>query len=382
MKNTLINETCAAMTSNYYEAFWKAMRGNNLAFGEMAQARIIDNGGTYLFPAKVASRYSAALKNTNLFRQISTVMAAPAGDAMFWMGDMDEKPQWVPENAAIPAGNDTLGPKKHVNFHKLAVITSLELDYVSEAAFDLEGYLVGKFAKCFGKAEEDAFINGSGNSMPKGILHDTDGAETGVTVSGDISFDDVLGLYFSVDKRYRSNGVWLMNDETALKLKTLKDQNGQYLWNQNSDTILGKPVYISEFMPSDGKPVAFGDFSYYYIIDRVPLTVRPLIDQYLPICITNGELRDTPVYLPIVRNSLQATRHRWIITRSTSRRIPSGSLLPYIRTKAYPRPTPNTGADSTAWCRMLLMGRSTSSSPNLSAALPETRWTASLPSES
>ena len=34
-------------------------------------------------------------------------------------------------------------------------------------------------------------------------------------------------------------------------------------------------------MPSDGKPVAFGDFSYYYIIDRVPLTVRPLIDQYM-----------------------------------------------------------------------------------------------------
>lgn len=232
------------MTSNYYEAFWKAMRGNNLAFGEMAQARISDNGGTYLFPAKVASRYSAALQNKNLFRQISTVMAGPAGDAMFWMGDMDDKPQWVPENAAIPASNDTLGPKKHVYFHKLAVITSLELDYVSEAAFDLEGYLVRKFAKCFGKAEEDAFINGSGNSMPKGILHDTDGAETGVTVSGDISFDDVLGLYFSVDKRYRSNGVWLMNDETALKLKTLKDQNGQYLWNQNSDTILGKPLVL------------------------------------------------------------------------------------------------------------------------------------------
>ena len=32
MKNTLTNETCAAMTSNYHEAFWKAMRGDNLAF--------------------------------------------------------------------------------------------------------------------------------------------------------------------------------------------------------------------------------------------------------------------------------------------------------------------------------------------------------------
>ncbi len=72
-----------------------------------------------------------------------------------------------------------------------------------------------------------------------------------------------------------------MNDETALNLKMLKDQSGQYLWNQSSDTILGKPVHVSEHMPSDGKPVAFGDFSNYYIIDRVPLTVRTLVEKYL-----------------------------------------------------------------------------------------------------
>lgn len=33
-------------------------------------------------------------------------------------------------------------------------------------------------------------------------------------------------------------------------------------------------------MPSNGKPVAFGDFSYYYIIDRMPLTVRPLCEMF------------------------------------------------------------------------------------------------------
>lgn len=281
MKNTLINETCSAMTPSYNEAFWKAMRGNNLSFADMAQAKISDTGGTYLLPAKTASRFSATLKNKNLFRQIGTVMTGPAGDAMFWMGDMDEQPQWVPEGEAIPEGTGTLGPKYQVLSHKLAIITSLDLDYVHEATFDLEGYLVGRFAKIFGKAEEDAFINGTGNGMPKGLLHDADGAETGVTVSEDITFDDMLRLYFSLDKHYRANGVWLMNDETALKLKMLKDQNGQYLWNQNSDTILGKPVHVSEHMPSDGKPVAFGDFSYYYIIDRVPLTVRTLVEKYM-----------------------------------------------------------------------------------------------------
>lgn len=40
-------------------------------------------------------------------------------------------------------------------------------------------------------------------------------------------------------------------------------------------------MHVSEFMPSDGKPVAFGDFSYYYIIDRMPLNVRPLREMFV-----------------------------------------------------------------------------------------------------
>lgn len=281
MNNELMNKTFAAMISDYHDAFWKAMRGSNLVYGDMAQAKISDNGGTFLLPAKTASRYAAALQKMNLFRRVGTTLSQTVGDGILWMGDMEAQPQWVPENESIPVGTDGLEPRYAVRSHKLAIITSLDMDMIRDAGFDLEGYLVGKFAKGFGKAEEDAFINGTGSGMPKGILHETEGDETGVTASGDISFDDVLGLYFSVDKRFRSNGMWLMNDETALKLKMLKDRNGQYLWNQNSDTILGKPVCISEFMPSDGKPVAFGDFSYYYIIDRMPLTVRPLNEMYI-----------------------------------------------------------------------------------------------------
>lgn len=33
-----------------------------------------------------------------------------------------------------------------------------------------------------------------------------------------------------------------MNDKTALVLRTLKDKDGNYLWNQADNTILGKEV--------------------------------------------------------------------------------------------------------------------------------------------
>ena len=59
MRNEMLNKTYAAMTSGYHEAVWNAMRGSELAYGEMDQAKISANGGTYLLPAKTASRFSA-----------------------------------------------------------------------------------------------------------------------------------------------------------------------------------------------------------------------------------------------------------------------------------------------------------------------------------
>jgi len=74
-----------------------------------------------------------------------------------------------------------------------------------------------------------------------------------------------------------------MNDETALYLRTLKDTNGNYLWNHADNTILGKPVVYSPYMPgieSGEKAIAFGDFSYYWVIERQPLAVKVLNERY------------------------------------------------------------------------------------------------------
>ena len=52
------------------------------------------------------------------------------------------------------------------------------------------------------------------------------------------------------------------SDEIAIELRKLKDSDGNYIWNQNNDTILGKPVYVSSYMNDETKPIIFGDFSY------------------------------------------------------------------------------------------------------------------------
>lgn len=75
-----------------------------------------------------------------------------------------------------------------------------------------------------------------------------------------------------------------MNDTTAMALRKLKDENGKYLWDSTTDTIFGKPVLISEYMPdadAGDKPIAFGDFSYYWFVRRSPFTVNVLKEKYL-----------------------------------------------------------------------------------------------------
>lgn len=103
------------------------------------------------------------------------------------------------------------------------------------------------------------------------------------TTTADITYDKIIALYFSAKPEYRRNAVWLMNDETALTLRTLKDDAGNYLWRDSDDTILGKKVIMSEFMPSaetGSKPIAFGDFSYYWVVGRSPIEIRTLSEKF------------------------------------------------------------------------------------------------------
>lgn len=93
----------------------------------------------------------------------------------------------------------------------------------------------------------------------------------------------MIELYFSVKDRYRKYGIWLMNDKTALALRKIKDGDGNYIWNNTDGTILGKPVVISEFMPdaeAGNKPVAFGDFSHYWVVLRKPVSMRRLDEKF------------------------------------------------------------------------------------------------------
>lgn len=172
-----------------------------------------------------------------------------------------------------------------ITSHKLGVFMTLDQTFVKDISFGLEKYFVERLSKNFARAETNAFINGTGkeNIMPVGILHSEGGAEIGTTANAALTYEDIVALYFSVKPEYREDSVWLINDNTAKVLRTLKDESGAYIWNGNDNSIFGKRVYISEFMPdiSTGKkPISFKDFGYYWIMPRGTIGIRPLYEKY------------------------------------------------------------------------------------------------------
>ena len=280
------SEMLPHIESRDYEInLWNALRGRNSRQEVLTSGLDLSTSALTLSPA-AQDKYMAELKKESLFRNLATEIRAYDTGYRIKTARNEDVSAWVPEGGTVTVNNGMSDfGEITLDRHKLVTSFMLENSFVQDNTFMIDKHLVSRLAQNFGRAEDDAFINGTGKHMPTGILAEDGGADVGVTTAA-LTYDDVVKLFFSVKPRYRRNAVWLMNDETAYTLRTLKDADGNYIWNHANDTILGHKVYISEFMPnadSGSKPITFGDFRYYWVVGRQPVSVRTLVEKYITI---------------------------------------------------------------------------------------------------
>lgn len=273
----------------YGRNFWNAMRSKD-ASPMLRNALQVgtDTEGGFLVPDEFENKILMALQEGNVMRGLATVMRTSHGDKKIPIAKQTGEAAWVEEEALIPETDETFA-QIHLNAYKLAALIKVSEELLNDAAFDVETFISKQFANKIATKEEDAFINGDGVNKPTGILHDTAGAEVGVTTVGtEPTLDEVIDLYYSLKAPYRKNAVWLVNDATVKALRKVKDKNGNYLWHPslvvgNPDTLLGKKIITTSAMPdiaSGAKPIAFGDFSHYWIAERQNRIFKKLNELY------------------------------------------------------------------------------------------------------
>ncbi len=285
-------EKTGRASAEYKRSFWNVMR-SKMPGHEVLNALQVgtDSEGGYLVPDEFEHTLVEALEEQNLFRTLAHVIQTSSGDRKIPVVASKGTASWVDEEGAIPESDDSIG-QVSIGAYKLGTMIKISEELLGDSVFDLESYISREFARRIGNKEEEAFFTGDGKGKPLGILAKTGGAEVGVTAAGAAAFtaDELFDLFYSLKAPYRKSAVFLMNDTSVKALRKLKDSNGQYLWQPSltaatPDTLMGRPVYTSSFMPAmeaGAKSVLFGDLSYYWVADRQGRSFRRLGELYAP----------------------------------------------------------------------------------------------------
>lgn len=275
----------------YHAAFWNTIRQRQYMDVQNVLTIGTDADGGYLVPDEFERRLIDALQEENFFRTLATVIQTSSGDRKIPVVTGHGEAAWMDENGLYPDSDDHFG-QVSIGAYKVGTAIKISDELLNDNVFDLESYIANEFARRIGTKEEEAFFTGDGKGKPTGVFTT---APTGITLNGTaITFDDMMDLYHSLRTPYRRKAVWLLNDTTVKALRKIKDNNGNYIWQPSvqqgqPDMILNRPYYTSSFIPDlsvGKKPIAFGDFSYYWIADRQARSFKRLNELYAP----NGQV--------------------------------------------------------------------------------------------
>ena len=277
-------------SDEYRTNFWNVMRSKAPMPNVLNALQIgTDSEGGYLVPDEFEHTLVQALEDENIFRQMAKIIQTSSGDRKIPVVASKGTASWIDEEGAFTESDDAFG-QVSIGAYKLGTLIKVSEELLNDSVFDLESYISTEFARRIGAKEEEAFFTGNGTGKPLGILATTGGAETGVTSAAAtaVTADEPFDLFYSLMAPYRKNAFGVLNDSTVKAIRKLKDQNGQYLWQPSMvagtpDTILGRPVKTSAYMPAlaaGSKSIAFGDFGYYWIADRQGRSFKRLNELY------------------------------------------------------------------------------------------------------
>lgn len=262
-----------------------------------ALSTAVNSDGGYLVDPQTSEIVRSVLNSTASIRAIASVVNVEATSYDVLVDHTDVGAGWATEASIIGESDTPQIDRITVQLHELSALPKASQRLLDDAAFDIEGWLAGRIADKFARAEAGAFINGDGIDKPKGFLShasvDNDVWAWGnlgyvpTGVAGEVTADSIVDVVYALGAQYRANASFVMNSKTAGFVRKLKDMDGRFLWSDGLAAgeparLMGYPVLIAEDMPdagADEMAMAFGDFAAGYTIAERP-DLRILRDPF------------------------------------------------------------------------------------------------------
>ena len=124
------------------------------------------------------------------------------------------------------------------------------------------------------------FTTGTGTTQPWGVVVRAAAVNLGAGTAAGFGADaattyrNVLKVVYGVDRAYRNNAKFMMNDAILANLAGITDTTGRPIWVTSMqagepDRLMGYPVVVNNDMTAtfanNARTVLFGDFSNYYV---------------------------------------------------------------------------------------------------------------------
>jgi HK97 family phage major capsid protein len=234
--------------------------------------------GGYTVPSEVSSMVIDALKAYGGMRDVAEIITTEGGNPWnFPTSDgTAETGEIVAENGAASGADITFGTVALNPFMYSSKKIALPWQLISDSAVDVVKFVVNRLSTRLGRITNTHYTTGDGSSKPYGLMARTSAGKTGTTGQTlTVIYDDLVDLKHSVNRAYRQNGKWMMNDLSVAIVSKIKDTTGQPIWQPAitagaPDMLLGHPVVTNDdvaVMAANAKSIAFGDLSQYKIRD-------------------------------------------------------------------------------------------------------------------
>ena len=260
---------------------------------------VVNSDGGYLVDPVTSERIQSVMASTASLRAIASVVQVEATSYDVLVDRSDAGTGWGNETTTVTETATPLIDRISIPLYELNAMPKASQRLLDDSAFDIEGWLAGRIADKFARAEAQAFISGTGVDQPRGLLTQTitpnasaAWGELGYVPTGfdgdfDGAGDSLIDLVYALEAPYRANASFLMNSRTAGRLRKVKDADGRHLWADSLASgeparLLGYPVLVAEDMPdvaSGAYALAFGDFAQGYTIAERP-DLRILRDPF------------------------------------------------------------------------------------------------------
>ena len=190
---------------------------------------------------------------------------------------------WTEESGSMTESEATFGTIM-LSARKLACYCEVPNELLQDSIISFAAFIDDILPKAIAWFEDTAFVTGHGVGQPLGVMNAAAlvevAKETGQTADT-IVWDNLINMYSRMLPSSLGTAVWIANLDVfpqLAKMALTVGTGGSAIWLNNGVAgppamILGRPLILTEKMQTigDAKDIAFVDFGYYLLGDRMQM---------------------------------------------------------------------------------------------------------------